>query len=350
MELARRHDDEVPLVQVARERCEEELVEPPARPLEERGGRLQAGSGAAVKRQTPECELQGGPLGCRELRPEPRYRSSKRLPSPDHGVELAVVLDELDQDSFADRLPQVGGLRESGRLGEITVGASAALADRRLDPSLLLDQRLRILPLERHPLKAGDGVPQACQQPGQPLVASGASPAGAAAHQRATVPTNAARLDRSLRLERELQTEIGELGDGRRGPHAQLGRAERRPVLVGDFEPGPERRHCAGAVASGETVQSLAVPDTHALRGRTRTCPDVDAGEQRPGRRRIAGPKRRASSQQAAFDARQEPSRFLEKICERRRPPPRCGPGSLPAAHLAWASTNRARAAHRGRP
>ena len=87
-------------------------------------------------------------------------------------------------------------------------------------------------------------------------------------------------------------------------------------MLVGDFEPGSERRQCAGAVASGETVQSLAVPDTHALRGRTRSRPDVDAGEQRPGRRRIAGPKRRASSQQAAFDARQEPSRFLEKICE----------------------------------
>ncbi len=80
-------------------------------------------------------------------------------------------------------------------------------------------------------------------------------------------------------------------GDSRRGTDAQLGRPERRAVIVGDSETGPERRQGARPVPRGETAQSLTVPGAHALCRRTRAHAGIDARYEgaRRGRRHPPG-------------------------------------------------------------
>ena len=108
--------------------------------------------------------MQRGALG-RRLRRSAQEAQPEASSDPDHGVELSVVLHELDQRPVADRLPQIGRVRKGLRRDEVSFGAAAALPDRRLDPPLAVEEGSWVTAFERDPLEASDGVSKLRQHP-----------------------------------------------------------------------------------------------------------------------------------------------------------------------------------------
>ena len=189
------------------------------------------------------------------------------------------MLDVFDEDPLADRLSQLGRIRETWSFSEIALRAAAALADRCLNPPLLVNQRPHVIAFERSSFETSDGIAQGREHPSEPLV--GRRGRSGSPQCTCTPPFRPAQyFHRASRVECEVQAEVGELRNRRGGSHAQLGRPQRRPVVLGDLEPGPECREGARTVARCKAAQRVAVPATYALRGRSSACTPVDTGHQ----------------------------------------------------------------------
>ena len=193
-------------------------------------------------------------------------------------METTVSLNELDQRSIAERLPQLGRARKTWRGGEVALRSVAALANRCLDLSLPVNERSAVATFESNSFDPCNRLAKSSQHRGQ-LVICRRRHSTRSQCPRAPPLRPVQHLDGTLRLEREVQAEGSELGHPSRGSYPQLGGPERRPVFLGDLEPGSERRQGAGPIAVAKTPQSLCIPGTHAPCGGPCARSAVKAGQ-----------------------------------------------------------------------
>ncbi len=246
------HKDEITAVELALERFQQERREVAAGALEKSCRRLEARPRTSPERQAPEGELQRYPFGLGE-RGVADAAQTKTSAICDDDVELAFMLHVFDEDTFPDRRRQLIGTGQPGRCSELARRDPAPLADLSFEGPLPLGKQTGVRPLERGALETGDRVPQRRKEPRKMLVARWGGPG---APQRASAPPlgPAQHLQGAPRLEGEAQAEPGELGDRHGGANPQLGRTERRPMVLGDGQAGTERREGAASVTRCEAA------------------------------------------------------------------------------------------------
>ncbi len=258
---ARRHDDEVTVVELAEDGLDQQLGQATAGSGEKGRRGIQARPGASRQGETAEGEPQGDPVSlglCRRA----EQPQAEPFAICDDCIEPVQVLNVLEKDPFAERPLQVRGVRQSSSRGEVTCRRygcgpgpppRASSGDRRAEWCPIL--RARRTPDER-PCPAGRLAAARGYGP------SAGSREGSRVHRRATSRTTSTPAGRPPHRRRCPSRGAASSETVRRGADAKLRRSERHPMIVGDGQAGAERRKCATPVPRRETAERL--PHTHA--------------------------------------------------------------------------------------